>query len=280
MILCKTKKEVFRVVSDWKKEGAVIGFVPTMGSLHEGHLSLVKACKSSGYKTVLSIFVNPTQFNDASDFEKYPRELEQDLSLVQGFVDAVFVPSDSEMYIDAPLLTFQFGKLETVMEGKFRPGHFNGVGIVVSKLFNIIQPDVAFFGQKDLQQCAVVEQLVRDLSFPIKIVRHPIIRESDGLAMSSRNKRLSVEERKIATIVFKALLAVEAAIQRGDSIAISRQKGLEVLKEEPLFRLDYLEVVDSITLESVNQKHKNNLAVCIAVFLGEIRLIDNILILN
>ncbi len=277
MICCKTKKEAAQTVFEWKKNGFKVGLVPTMGSLHEGHLALLQASKAQGFKTVLTIFVNPTQFNDSSDFKNYPRDVENDLALVGDLADLAFVPADAEMYSSLPVLSINFGHLETVMEGKFRPGHFNGVGIVVSKLFNIIQPDVAFFGQKDLQQCAIVEQLVEDLSFPIEIIKHPIIREPDGLAMSSRNRRLSTHERSVACKVFKAIEAVKENVKNGGDISAAREKGLAHIQSEPLFRLDYLEIVDSKTLKPIDKVGKEEMAICVAVFLGDVRLIDNIL---
>lgn len=278
MVCCKTKKEVIQTVSEWKKSGFNVGLVPTMGSLHDGHLALIKACKAQGYKTVLSIFVNPTQFNNTLDFDNYPRDVASDLALVGDMADLVFVPEDAEMYSNSPVLSIYFGQLEMVMEGKFRPGHFNGVGIVVAKLFNIIQPDVAFFGQKDLQQCAVIEQLVQDLSYPIKIIKHPIIREPDGLAMSSRNRRLTTDQRSIVGKVFQAIELVKTSLKRGYTIADARESGLKLLQAEPLFKLDYLEIVDAKTLESIQLVNNQEIAICVAVFVGEIRLIDNILV--
>ena len=277
MICSKTKKEAAQTVFEWKKNGFRIGLVPTMGSLHEGHLALLRSSKAQGFKTVLTIFVNPTQFNDRADFNNYPRDVAADLALVGDLADLVFVPADAEMYNSLPVLNVEFGELETVMEGKFRPGHFNGVGIVVSKLFNIIQPDVAFFGQKDLQQCAVVEQLVEDLSFPIEIVKHPIVRESDGLAMSSRNRRLTTSQRSVAGKVFQAIDLVKANLKSGASLSVSRAKGLALLQAEPLFDLDYLEIVDSKTLSPLTEVSQQEIAIRKAVFLGDVRLIDNIL---
>lgn len=277
MIYCKIKKEAAQTVFEWKKNGFKIGLVPTMGSLHEGHLALLKSCKAAGYKTVLTIFVNPTQFNDKSDFDNYPRDLATDLALVGDLADMAFVPADAQMYNSLPLLSIGFGPLETVMEGKFRPGHFNGVGIVVAKLFNIIQPDAAYFGQKDLQQCAVVEQLVEDLSFPIEIIKYPIVREFDGLAMSSRNRRLTPNQREVAGKVFQAIELVKELLKKGKRVSVAREDGLMLLQAEPLLKLDYLEVVDSKTLNAIEQIQQQEIAICVAVFVGEVRLIDNIL---
>lgn len=279
MICCNTKKEAAQTVFEWKKNGFKIGLVPTMGSLHAGHLALLKACKAQGFKTVLTIFVNPTQFNDSSDFNNYPRDVASDLALVGDLADLAFVPADAEMYGSLPVLNIGFGSLETVMEGKFRPGHFNGVGVVVSKLFNIIQPDVAFFGQKDLQQCAIVERLVEDLSFPIEIIKHPIIRESDGLAMSSRNRRLTPSQRAVAGKVFQAIELVKENLKKGQGVTVAREQGLALLEKEPLFRLNYLEIVDAKTLQSIDNisQQEQEMAICVAVFVGEVRLIDNIL---
>ena len=281
MLVLNTVKDVRNQVFEWKKEGLKVGFVPTMGSLHDGHIELVKRSNEACDKTVVSIFVNATQFNDVSDFEKYPRDLDKDIALVENVADVVFAPSHSEMYGDekVPTLKFDFGSLETVMEGRFRAGHFNGVGTVVSKLFNVVQPDIAVFGQKDIQQYAIIDQLVRDLSFPVTLICHPIIRNENGLALSSRNKRLSEEGLVKAQRIFKTLEDVKKRIMDQCSVSDSVKGSCLFLLEEPVFKLDYLEVVDAKTLqpiETVNSGDK--IAICVAAFIEDVRLIDNLLV--
>jgi pantoate--beta-alanine ligase len=259
--------------------GKSIGFVPTMGALHEGHLSLINKAKSETDLTVCSIFVNPTQFNNSHDLAVYPRTLEADCSLLERVAcDVVFAPSADEMYPQMPTMTFDFGDLERVMEGAFRPGHFNGVGIVVSKLFHIVQPDKAFFGQKDLQQCAIVNQLIHNLSFDLEFVVCPTQRETDGLAMSSRNRNLSPEQRSIAPVLYKAL-------QKGRDLLLSGQSSVQVKQaiEESLgniqaIELEYFEIADKNTLAPIQEYVPEKTALCIAAYLGKTRLIDNILL--
>jgi pantoate--beta-alanine ligase len=255
-----------------------IGFVPTMGALHEGHLSLIETAKNQNDITVCSIFVNPTQFNNPDDLAVYPRTLEADCQMLEKVnCDIVFAPSAAEMYPNLPILKFNFGALETVMEGKFRPGHFSGVGIVVTKLFNIIQPNKAYFGQKDLQQCAVINCLVKDLSFSLELVICPTQREKDGLAMSSRNRNLSGEQRALAPYIYKAL-------QKASEL-LKSQSSSEVRKyiEEYFFRvnsieLEYFEISDFETLLPIEELSEGKTALCIAAFLGKTRLIDNVII--
>lgn len=259
--------------------GKSIGFVPTMGALHEGHLSLINKAKSETDLTVCSIFVNPTQFNNSHDLAVYPRTLEADCSLLERVAcDVVFAPSADEMYPQMPTMTFDFGDLERVMEGAFRPGHFNGVGIVVSKLFHIVQPDKAFFGQKDLQQCAIVNQLIHNLSFDLEFVVCPTQRETDGLAMSSRNRNLSPEQRNIAPVLYKAL-------QKGGDLLLNGQSSVQVKQaiEESLgniqaIELEYFEIADKNTLAPIQEYVPEKTALCIAAYLGKTRLIDNILL--
>jgi pantoate--beta-alanine ligase len=259
--------------------GKSIGFVPTMGALHEGHLSLINKAKSETDLTVCSIFVNPTQFNNSHDLAVYPRTLEADCSLLERVAcDVVFAPSADEIYPQMPTMTFDFGDLERVMEGAFRPGHFNGVGIVVSKLFHIVQPDKAFFGQKDLQQCAIVNQLIHNLSFDLEFVVCPTQRETDGLAMSSRNRNLSPEQRSIAPVLYKAL-------QKGRDLLLSGQSSVQVKQviEESLgniqaIELEYFEIADKNTLAPIQEYVPEKTALCIAAYLGKTRLIDNILL--
>ncbi len=263
-----------------KCEGATIGLVPTMGALHDGHLSLVKKSIQDNHITVTSIFVNPVQFNNPDDLIRYPGTLEEDLTLLGEVGDhVVFYPEQQEMYADKPVVSMDFGELERRMEGEFRPGHFNGVGIVVAKLLGIAKPHKAYFGQKDLQQFAVIQQLVKDLSYDVELKCMPIIREPDGLALSSRNRRLSPAERKKAPIFYEALKMAEKLYLQGNSIDFI---GTEVrnLFDSGEVILEYFEIVDACSLEKIEDTTKKNVAMCIAGYVGEIRLIDNVIIGN
>lgn len=260
--------------------GKKVGFVATMGALHEGHLALIAASKRENDITVCSIFVNPTQFNNKEDLQKYPRPFDLDhQKLEEAGCDVLFAPSESQMYPEPPRLKMDFGNLETVMEGKFRPGHFNGVGIVVGKLFNIIQPDTAYFGQKDYQQFLVISTLLKDLSFPIRLVCYPTVRESSGLALSSRNLRLNEREKALAPIIFKCLQNASEGILSGHSIESVKSKVSSSLEQNSDFKLEYTEVADSETLEILNGNiSSRKVVICIAAFLGGVRLIDNVLV--
>jgi pantoate--beta-alanine ligase len=256
-----------------------VGLVPTMGALHEGHISLIQAAKKDNDIVVCSVFVNPTQFNNPEDLAKYPRTFEADrLMLENAGCSAVFAPSVEEMYPEQPVLKMNFGALETVMEGASRPGHFNGVGIVVSKLFNIVKPHRAYFGQKDLQQVSVVRQLVTDLAFGLELVVCPTVRETDGLAMSSRNTRLNAAERAIAPHIYRILAGAGEDLRTGTQVSevVGWAKSeFEKIKE---FTLDYFEVINLKTLlpvEKIGAAGTN--AICVAAFLGPVRLIDNII---
>ncbi|MBA9076020.1 MULTISPECIES: pantoate--beta-alanine ligase [Rufibacter] len=262
-----------------RRESLKIGFVPTMGALHQGHLSLIKAAKSQNDITVCSIFVNPTQFNNAEDYRLYPRLLENDaLLLAEAGCDVLFAPSAEEMYAQKAKLSFDFGDLERVMEGAHRPGHFNGVATVVSKLFHLVKPHQAFFGQKDLQQFAIIQQMVQDLSFDLELVCYPIIREADGLAMSSRNRRLTPEQRAVAPRLYEGLQLLQARL-REVPVAQAQQEAVAFLGTFPEVRLEYLEVVDAHTLQPVQEiSSAPRVALCLAAFLGEVRLIDNLLL--
>lgn len=255
-----------------------IGFVPTMGALHEGHLALVKRAVSENDICVVSIFVNPTQFNNKTDLEKYPRNLEADAALLQTVgCGLVFAPSDADIYTDKELKSvfeFDFGGLDKVMEGKFRPGHFNGVVQIVSKLFDFVQPDNAYFGEKDFQQLAIIHRMVKLLKYNVNIVDCPIVREPSGLAMSSRNERLTPEQRKNAAQIsvvlsesrnFAGKLTPSELIQWVTD-SINQSADLEV---------EYYDIVDAESLQSVSEWGKSPVG-CIAVFCGEVRLIDNI----
>lgn len=259
--------------------GKSIGFVPTMGALHEGHLSLIRTAKTATDIAVCSIFVNPTQFNNPHDLAVYPRTLEADCALLERVdCDVVFAPNAEEMYPQLPNMTFDFGDLERVMEGAFRPGHFNGVGIVVSKLFHLVQPDKAFFGQKDLQQCAIVNRLVKDLSFDLEFVVCPTQREADGLAMSSRNRNLSPEQRSLAPVLYKALQKGKDLLSNGQSPIQVKHTIEESISNIQGIELEYFEIADKDSLSPIEQFIPNQTALCIAAYLGKTRLIDNILI--
>ncbi|WP_075349990.1 pantoate--beta-alanine ligase [Algoriphagus marinus] len=264
------------------KSNKTIGFVPTMGALHEGHLELIRASKLTCDITVVSIFVNPTQFNNSEDFGNYPKTLNEDLEkLKQEKVDYVYTPSNDDIYTELPILSFSFGRLESTLEGAFRPGHFNGVGIVVSKLFNIIRPSKSFFGQKDLQQVAIIRRLVTDLSFDIELIVVPTKRETDGLAMSSRNLRLSPIERESAPLLFKYLTKAKSELLAGKSWFQVQQEIVEDFKEDSLIDLEYFELIHPETFTPYQEFDSNEKSsICLAAYLGKIRLIDNLPIIS
>jgi len=280
--ILRTKVEVREALHFERNCNKTIGLVPTMGALHDGHLQLVEKSKSYSDITIASIYVNPTQFNNSADLEKYPRPIENDLKLFEeSGVDYVFLPADGEIYPHIVLTKFDFGDLERILEGEFRPGHFNGVGIVVTKLFNIIQPDHAYFGQKDLQQLAVIRRLVTDLSFNIELIQVSTIREKDGLAMSSRNIRLTKKERQSAIILYNCLSYAKDELLKGKEWFEVREKVTQKFSDEPLARLEYFELVFSQTLKKVSEVSGNeSLAICTAAFIGEVRLIDNLMIID
>lgn len=257
--------------------GKTIGLVPTMGALHRGHISLIEASKKQNDLTVCSIFVNPTQFNNPADLLKYPRTFDKDTEMLREVrCDAVFSPENDEMYREKPVVQIDFGNLDKVMEGKFRPGHFSGVGLVVSKLFNIVEPDHAYFGQKDWQQFAIINKLVDELNFPLQLHSVATLREPDGLALSSRNLRLNTDERKRATIFFKALQAGREMILSGKTISAAREVVEKLFASDESVKLEYFELADSKNLNLLNNVDKANRPIlCIAGFVGEIRLIDN-----
>ncbi|HNX66651.1 MAG TPA: pantoate--beta-alanine ligase [Bacteroidales bacterium] len=279
--------KVFTTISEVKdfklsvKEG-LLGFVPTMGALHNGHLSLVKEAKKRSSFVGVSIFVNPTQFNDLSDLDRYPRTPDADIALLSQVMeetDFVFMPSVSEMYPVKDNRVFHFGNLENVMEGPNRPGHFNGVAQVVSRLFDIVQPDMAFFGQKDFQQVAIIQDMVRQLNLKVKIVPCPIIREPDGLAMSSRNRLLLPEHRKNAGQIYETLLNA-SEMSKGKDISEIKTFVVDKINSISGFRTEYFEIVESVSLTPLNSKadlkERCRYFGCIALYAGAIRLIDNI----
>ncbi len=260
--------------------GKSIGFVPTMGALHNGHLTLISTAKQENDLAVCSIYVNPTQFNNAHDLAVYPRTLEADSRLLQeAGCHVLFAPTDAQMYPQPPVMRFDFGNLERVMEGQFRPGHFNGVGTVVSKLFHIVKPDRAYFGQKDLQQCLIIKRLVQDLSFDLALRICPTVREADGLAMSSRNRNLSVEQRKEAPFIYQMLLEAKAMLASKKSLTETQSFVYQSFAIHPSFQLEYFEIAETDTLVPVSEQTANQpLALCIAAFMGKTRLIDNLLL--
>ena len=255
-----------------------IGLVPTMGALHAGHIALVEQARTQTDVVVSTIFVNPAQFNNPDDLARYPRTLEADCAMLEAAgCDLVFAPAVEEIYAEPPTIRFSFGDLETVMEGAFRPGHFHGVGLVVSKLFNIVQPHRAFFGQKDLQQVAVIRRLIRDLNFPIDLVRCATVREADGLAMSSRNRLLSETEREQAPAIFTALTLAQDLLREGQSTSQAKASVTGFFNSRPGFRLEYVEIADADTLMPANEVlAPGQTAICIAAYLGTTRLIDNL----
>jgi pantoate--beta-alanine ligase len=259
------------------KETGVIGFVPTMGALHAGHISLVKQAISETQVVVVSIFVNPTQFNDKSDLEKYPRNLEADLKLLEKTgCQIVFAPKTEEIYPEPDTRKFEFGDLENVMEGKHRPGHFNGVAQVVSKLFDIVKPDKAYFGLKDFQQLAIIKEMVTQLNLPVEIVPCAIVREESGLAMSSRNELLSAEERKNAAVISESLFQAYE-LKKQKSVNELQNWIADNINKNPCLNVEYVEIVDDRRLQHVKSwDEKGGKVCCVAVFCGKVRLIDNI----
>jgi pantoate--beta-alanine ligase len=277
MTICGTILEVDRLLNRSREQGEVIGFVPTMGALHDGHLSLLQQCKNETTISVCSIFVNPTQFNDKKDLERYPRTPEKDCAMLEkAGCDLVFMPSVEEMYPAPDTRQFDFGKLDKVLDGAHRPGHFNGVAQVVSKLFSIVKPDKAFFGLKDYQQVLIVKAMVKQLHMAVEIVACPILRESDGLAMSSRNMLLTAEERKAASLIPRLM---QMAREKFGTMPVAglKQLLLAELAKEPLLKADYIAFCDADTLESVHSIRDGQKIMCLAaIFSGKIRLIDNI----
>lgn len=278
MFLVKTKEELQQKINSFRKLGSV-GFVPTMGALHHGHLSLVEKAMTENQVVVVSIFVNPTQFNDTKDLERYPRTLESDIDLLKPTgCHFVFVPEPDEIYPEPDTQTYNFGPLELVMEGKHRPGHFNGVAQVVNKFFDIIKPNKAYFGQKDFQQLVIIKNLVEQLKLPVEIVACPTIREKNGLAMSSRNELLTDEERRNATIIFEALIKAKELIGK-KSVQKLIKWVIETINKNPFLTVEYFEIVDNLKLQPVKNWDEEKIKVgCVAVFCGKIRLIDNIIL--
>ncbi len=265
-------------VAQAKAEGKVVGLVPTMGALHAGHISLIERARADCGFVVVSVFVNPTQFNNPNDLKTYPRTVEADCEkLIAAGVDVAFIPTVEEVYPEPDTRVFELGPVAEVMEGAMRPGHFNGVAQIVSKLFDYVAPDKAYFGEKDYQQIAVIRKMVELEGFKLEIVDCPIKRENDGLAMSSRNVRLSPEQRAIAPKIHKVLLeSLELSATEHD-VAKLRNKVVEEINATEGMEIEYYEIVDALTLQPVaSWNGKDNLVGCITVWMGDVRLIDNI----
>jgi pantoate--beta-alanine ligase len=280
MKIIKTMKQVRQIIALQKKQGKRIGFVPTMGALHQGHLSLIRLARKNSDFVVVSIFVNPTQFGPKEDFKKYPRNLKKDAALCQtAGADLIFAPVPKEIYPQGFSTYINVEGLTQGLCGASRPGHFRGVATVVSKLFNIVQPDAAVFGQKDAQQLAVIRRMTADLDLPVKIIGAPIVRERDGLAMSSRNRYLSLEERQQAVALSQALLKADQMAKSGQLKAdsVKREMAKLLYRDAPLGEIDYIEIVDNETLKPVKQIKYNTLIV-LAVKFPNARLIDNIVV--
>lgn len=277
MILIKSSDDLFSQIEKQKKSGKKIGFVPTMGALHKGHISLVEKSAEENDFTIVSIFVNPTQFNNADDLEKYPRTEDADEELLKfSGCDAVFIPSVPDIYPSGQRSdSFSFDGLENQMEGKFRPGHFDGVATVIKRFFEIIKPDKAYFGEKDFQQLRIVQELVKKTNLPVEIIPVPIMREDDGLAMSSRNKRLTEEMRNESPKIYQILSEAKEYLQ---SHTVEQTKDFVKQKfSQTKLELEYFEIADEQTLQTVSSKNDHvKIRAFVAVFAGEIRLIDNI----
>ncbi|AYA38020.1 pantoate--beta-alanine ligase [Hymenobacter oligotrophus] len=282
MEILETAAALQALTEKWRREGRSIGLVPTMGALHEGHLQLVRTAAAQNDEVVVSIFVNPTQFNNSEDFKLYPRVPDSDAEMLRGTgCTVLFTPTVEEVYPRPTVLQFNFGALENVMEGAHRPGHFNGVATVVSKLFHLGRPHRAYFGQKDWQQVAVVRQLVQDLSFDLDLISCPTIRETDGLAMSSRNRRLSPEARAVAPRLYEALQLAAAQLQHTRQPELAQQAALDFLGAYPQIEVEYLQVADARLLQPLpaGTEPGQEAVICLAAWLGGVRLIDNVVLL-
>ncbi len=276
-----TVSQLRAAVASARQRGLSISLVPTMGALHAGHASLIRAARQETGFVVVSIFVNPTQFGPNEDFSRYPRSLERDLEICQAErADLVLVPSGEEVYPLGSRTMVEVHGLQDVLCGASRPGHFRGVATVVLKLLNMVQPDVAYFGQKDAQQARIIQQMVRDLNVPVTIRVCPIVREPDGLAMSSRNAYLTPEQRRNATVLFRALLAAKELVEAGESdVAKVREKMVDMIQSTPGATLDYAEVVNNDTLQSV-QRIEGDVLAAVAAKFGSTRLIDNMMLIG
>ena len=280
MEIINRRQRMFSISRKLRREAKTVGFVPTMGALHEGHLTLVREARQMCDVVIVSIFVNPTQFNNSIDLEKYPRDLTTDVALLAEYeVDYIFAPEEGEIYPDGFSTYVNVQNVTDTLEGESRPGHFRGVATVVTILFNTIRPDSAFFGQKDAQQVAVIKRLTIDLGFETEIVIVPTIREESGLAMSSRNERLSTEEREKAVVIINALREAKIAFKKGERNA---SELTQIVKKhiaiEPLAKLDYVEIVDRNSMQRVEKVGDAETLIVIAVYFGDVRLIDNVIL--
>jgi pantoate--beta-alanine ligase len=274
-------KELTGFLSGERASGRSVGLVPTMGALHQGHISLVNCCNGGNDITVASIFVNPDQFNNPDDLKNYPRTLEEDLRMLkEAGCTIAFAPEVSTIYPEPDRRVFDFGLLDKIMEGRFRPGHFNGVARVVSRLFEIIKPGKAYFGEKDFQQLAVIREITRMLELPVEIIACPTVREADGLAMSSRNRLLDTEQRKNAALINQTLR--QAVRKKGAKAGEIRRWVTDTINENPYLGLEYFEIADARSLQPVNDQESvtDGMIGCIAVLAGNVRLIDNIFFCN
>ena len=278
MQVTKTVEETRKQIKAWKKEGKTVGLVPTMGFLHEGHASLIKKCREQNDIVVVSDFVNPTQFGPTEDLEAYPRDFERDSKLCESLgADLIFCPEPSEMYHD-PHAFVSIDTLSETLCGKTRPIHFKGVCTVVTKLFHIVAPDRAYFGQKDAQQLAIIRQMVRDLSYGIEIVGCPIVREADGLAKSSRNTYLSETERQAALVLSESVFLGQKMVAEGETDANKIVAAMtEHIQAQPLAKIDYVSAVDGVTMDPVD-RIAGTVLVAMAVYIGKTRLIDNFIV--
>lgn len=279
MKIFTTKETLAQYLLQTRAMGKTIGFVPTMGALHAGHLSLIEQAQQNNDEVVCSIFVNPSQFNDPKDLEKYPRTIEADIKMLEQVkCDVLFNPAVNEIYDDNEQWHLNTGELEYLLEGKFRPGHYQGVTQVVYKLFNIVKPDTAYFGQKDYQQFLIISKMVDQLNMPVKLVMCPIRREADGLAMSSRNIQLTAEDRLHALILSKTLNRVKDSFDR-NKLAELKQEADRMISKEPGVELEYFEIADGDTLQQATEKTKSIIAL-VAARVGITRLIDNVLLVH
>jgi pantoate--beta-alanine ligase len=280
MILFKRSADLQQWVSEQKNKGKITGFVPTMGALHEGHIQLIKACRSIVDLTICSIFVNPVQFNDTKDFEKYPVSIEKDVQMLhQADTDVVFLPSVEEIYPQGQtgLETYDLGPLETLLEGRYRPGHFQGVSQVMSRLLKLVKPDHLFMGQKDFQQCLVVQRLIQILHLPVQFHTVPTVREADGLAQSSRNRRLTSEQRENAVAISQALSDIRGKLSPGHAAELLKHAHEKL--DAAHFKTDYISIARASDLQPIIEWNGKEKAVAlIAAFQGDVRLIDNMLL--
>jgi len=278
MRIVTRSEDMQRLSLEYKRQGKTVGFVPTMGYLHEGHTSLINIARKHADVVVVSIFVNPIQFGPSEDYDRYPRDIERDKEILEKMeVDVMFYPSVDDMYPKGFTTYVEVKGLSDKLCGRYRPGHFRGVTTVVAKLFNIVMPDVAVFGEKDAQQAIIIKRMVRDLNFPVKIIVGPTVREPDGLAMSSRNEYLTEEERKVAPAIYQSLLLAKSLVEQGErdtSKIIAAMR--EFLSKYDRIKVEYIEIVDKEELNPIERLEKGEALIAIAAYLGKARLIDNI----